>query len=114
MTETTRRFSLWWRYIVMDRRPRPRTVEGRVARCVYFTTGMILFAVTAAALVSLLTGRDGRWFLQEKGDVLGLCWIELAILLGASLIGGHDADLAELELIAMKNEETKCRQDMSS
>ena len=108
------RFSLWWRYIYLERRPRPRTVEGRVARRVYFATGMITFAVTAAALVALVCGRDGGWYLQEDGDVLGLCWIELLILLISALSGGYDLELAELELKAMKNEETICRQDISS
>lgn len=91
------RFSLWWRYIYLERRPRPRTVEGRVARRVYFATGMITFAVTAAALVALVCGRDGSWYLQEDGDVLGLCWIELLILLIGAISGGYDLELEALK-----------------
>ena len=105
MTETTRRFSLWWCYICLEPGPRPRTVEGRVARLVYLATGMILFAIIAATLVSLVLGRDGSWYLEEKGDVLGLSWVELLILLISALSGGYDLELAELELKAMKNEE---------
>ena len=97
MKKPLNRISLWWRYIYLERRPRPRTIEGRVARYVYFTTGMILFAVTAAALVALVCGRDGSWYRQEQGDVLGLSWIELLILLIGALSGGYDSELEELK-----------------